>query len=225
MRLSKTFLIILGIGLFVIVGATLGWLYFQEKGKQQMLEEELATLEATLPPLTAEQQQWQARLTSLQSQLSLTRTLFEMAKESFPETVDSTDVDERLFQTADGLELEVISISTAEPKEEQIDKVSYSVTSFSVTVEGKKVAEPGFATQEAYREYIDRVVNALVAYISSITTDTYFGNATIRLASMSIPALPTDEQVERQGAEIERPSVTITIDIYGYQEAEVENNG
>jgi hypothetical protein len=217
MRLSKTAWIVLGVGIFVIVAATLGWLYFNERGKQRELNDSLAEAEGILSPLIVENKDWQNQLNDLQSQLSYTNTLLNMSMADFSLSVESTDVDEKLFEIADSLELEIKSIISSEPTDEDIEGIIYSITPFVVTVEGEQIADPGFAAVSAYELYIDETVNKIVNFVSSLAISEYFSNATIELLTLEVPSLLTEEQLESQSAEVERPLATVRLSFYSYQ--------
>jgi len=217
MRLSKTAWIVLGVGIFVIVAATLGWLYFSERGKQRELNDSLAEAEGILSPLIVENEDWQNQLNELQSQLTYANTLLDMSMADLSLSVESTDVDEKLFEIADTLELEIKSIISSEPTDEDIEGIIYSITPFVVTVEGEQIAEPGFAAASAYEIYIDETVNKIVNFVSTLAISEYFSNATIELLTLEVPNLLTEEQLESQGAEVERPLATVRLAFYSYQ--------
>ncbi len=194
MKISKTALLILGIGIFVIVMGSLGAVYMRQRGEQATLDDSLSVAQADLRTLASEEKDWESQLTQLESELAQATVLLNAAKLKFPHPVESIEVDEKLFIVADNCELEVTSLTADEPSEEDIEDVIFSVTSFAVDVEGE--------------------VDGILSFISTIANDWYFTNATVELVNISIPEPPSEEEEEE---EPEKPSARIKIVIYSYQ--------
>ncbi len=216
MKFSKTAWIILGVGVIVVVAATLMWLYFQESNEQGLLEEELSQKKNQLATLTSQRDSLENRLTQLQSTLNQELSRIEASQSKFPATVESIEIDELLFNIVDTHNLEIISITSVEAIFTEIDDVVLAVTPFAVTIGGRLIEEPGFATAEAYDTYLEETVDDMVACINSIMQNPNFATTFVDLIRAEIPDPMTDEDVEEAGETIERPSVTIEVSVYSY---------
>jgi hypothetical protein len=216
MKFSKTAWIILGVGVIVVVAATLMWLYFQETNEQGLLEEELSQKKNQLATLTSQRDSLENRLTQLQSTLNQELSRIEASQSKFPASVESIEIDELLFNIVDTHNLEIISITSVEAIFTEIDDVVLAVTPFAVTIGGRLIEEPGFATAEAYDTYLEETVDDMVACINSIMQNPNFATTFVDLIRAEIPDPMTDEDVEEAGETIERPSVTIEVSVYSY---------
>ncbi len=183
LKLSKTALLILGIGLFVIVAATLGWLYFKESGGQRELNDSIAEVEAALPTLVSEKEDWESQLSQLESQLTRLKSeltqatlLLNTAKASFPSSVESIEYDELLFNFAHGSNLRITTLIASEPGNEEVEDITYSVTSFTVDVKGE--------------------VAGILDFINTIVTSEDFTCATAELVNINIPEPLTEAEKE-----------------------------
>jgi len=197
MKLSRTAWLILGIGIFAIAIGSLFWVYLEQRGEQQRLDDSLSVAQATLPTLVSERANLESQLSQSESELAQARSLLYEVKASFPESVESIEYDEALFDIADDCDLEIMELTASEPSDEEVESitysdeevesVTYSVASFTVEVEG--------------------TVAHILDFINTITTDEYFINATIERVDMQVPEPDEDET----------PSATIDLIIYGYQ--------
>ena len=216
LRLSKTAWLILGIGIFIIAFGGLYMLYSQQDNEGKQLDDSLLAAQTTLPKVTSEKEDWERQLTQLESQLTqldsqLTQatSLLAQRKMSFPESVESIEYDERLFQIANGSGLEITTLTASEPGDEtvevevediEVEDITYSVTSFMVNVKGK-ASELPFETEEALQNYIDVTVDKILAFITTIVTDKDFTTATVELVNINIPEPLTDEEKEQMKEE------------------------
>jgi len=198
MKLSRTAWLILGIGVFAIAIGSLFWVYLEQRGEQQRLDDSLSVAQATLPTLVSERANLESQLSQSESELAQARSLLYEVKASFPESVESIEYDEALFDIADDCNLKITNLTASEPSDEEVESitysdeevesVTYSVASFTVEVEG--------------------TVPHILDFINTITTDEYFINATIERVDMQVP---------EPGEGKEKPSATIDLIIYGYQ--------
>jgi hypothetical protein len=216
MRFSKTAWIVLGVGVFVIFAAILMWLYFQETNEHGLLEEELLQKEDQLAILTSQQQSLESNLTQLQSTLTQELSRFEAARSKFPVSVESIEIDELLFNIVDTHDLEIISINSAETITSEIDDVIFSITPFIVSIGGRVIEEPGFATAEAYYAYLEETVDDMVACIHSILQNPNFETTFIDEIMVEIPEPMLDEDVVEAEEQIDRPAVIIEMSVYSY---------
>ncbi len=203
MRLSKTAWLILGIGIFVIAFGSLYMVYSRQSGEREQLNNSLLVAQATLPKVVSEKEDWESQLsqlesqlTSLESELAQATSLLDSTEASFQEPVESIESDEELFKIAGYWDLEIISLTAEEPTDEVVDNITYSITPFTVDVEGE--------------------VADILDFISTITTDEYFIAATVELVSIVVPE-PLTEKDKEGLTEGEMPSATIKLVIYGYK--------
>jgi hypothetical protein len=193
MRLSKTAKLILGIGVFIIAVGVLGWVYLEQRGEQQRLDDSLALAQATLPTVTSQREGLENQLTEVDTELVEVVLLLDETKASFPESVESIEYDEALFDIADDCNLDITSVTASEPSDTEVESITYSIASFTVEVKG--------------------TVAHILNFIETIATsdfspgETSFVNADIESVSMSIPEPDEGGQ----------PSATINLIIYGYE--------
>lgn len=250
MRLSKIAWLILGIGIFVIALGGLYFLYSREGDQQEQLNDSLSVAQATLLTLVSEKEDWESQLTQQESQLTqqesqLTQqesqlaqatSLLDIAQASFPESVESIEHDELLFNFAHSYNLRIITLVASEPDSEEVEDITFPVTSFTVNVRGE--------------------VAGILGFINTIVTSDDFLNATVRLVNINIPELLTEAEkeeikegltteimgelaeeelteeereellealaaalaaAEEEIVELETPSATIALAIYSYQ--------
>ncbi len=207
MKLTKTFWLILSIGVFVIAFAALYLIYLQQQRTQEPLDAALATAQTTLPKLTTERTNLENALTELEDELVQAKSRLETAKAVFPALVESIEIDELLFGFAHDWGLEIVRLTASEPGTEtvpvevenvQVEDVAYVITSFTMEVKGQ--------------------VSDILNFINTIVTHEDFTTATVKLVSIAIPE-PLSEE-EKQGLtkeqieareQVETPSATINI--------------
>ena len=188
MRLSKTFWLILGIGISVIAVGVLGWFYLNQRGEQQRLDDNLTVAQSTYSTLVSQRDNLESQLTQSESELAQAESFLLEAKASFPGSVESIEYDDALFGIADDCDLEITKLTASEPSDQEAETITYITASFTVYVEGE--------------------VADILDFINTIATSEYFTNATIELVNMQVPE-PEEENGE--------PSATINLVIYGYQ--------
>ncbi len=202
MKISRTARLILGIGIFTIVVGILCWVCIQKWSEQGQLKNSIELAQATLPRLISERGDLESQLPQAESELAQAESLLNGIKARFPESVESIEYDEVLFEIADDCDLEILELTASEPDDEEIEGITYSVASFVVEVKGK------------YGGYIDKTVGDILDFINTIATSEYspgetnFVNTIIKEVNMEVPE-PGDTD--------EKPTATIKLDIYGYQ--------
>lgn len=193
MKLSKTSLIFLIIGVFIILAGSLGMSYFGQSKEQSLVEEEAAVAQLRLEKLP-NQKQFSSQKEELESQLAKAETQLKAAKMSLyqlPESIEATDT---LFVLAENSQVEVIEISSQGPGTETLDEVTLSVLSLTVTIEGD-------------------ILN-LIAFIYSWTEEYPTGMAT--WVEITVTELVEEEEGEEEVVE-EIPSAIINLFIYSYE--------
>ena len=212
MKLSRIAWLILVIGVFVIASGSLYWLYLQEGPKQEELNEQLSVVQATLPKLAAERADLESTLTGLENKLAQATSQLKTAKAVFPDSVESIEVDELLFEIANNWGLEITSLTASEPSDKmvkvetemediEVEDVTYAVTSFTADVKGE--------------------VTDILSFIQAIVNHQDLNTATVEIVAMVIPEPVSEiekrELSEEEIEEREKPSATITLVIYSYK--------
>lgn len=145
LKLSKRVWLIIAIGIFVIVGIAVGWVYFQQIGEQDELNKQLALLQSRLnvvqlAPLSSRQAE-------LEEQLSQATPQLEAAKSLLSQPVGSVNVTGVLFDLARAYDVAVTEMTSPGPTTEDLEGVTCSVIPVKVKVEGKVPNLVGFITR------------------------------------------------------------------------------
>jgi cell division protein FtsB len=225
MRLSKTVWIILGVVVFVIGAVYLYMMYARQGDEQEQLKAKLATNQATLPKLVAERESWQSQLANLQSELAARQAALaeanlalSQATEGWPQSAESIEYDERLFEIADAWNLDITVVTAVGPKDTQIEGITLTVASFTVEIKGKTPETT--PTEEAdYRDYLYSAVGDILHFIDTIVNDKAFASASIQLVTMQIPEPLTKEALagKERLEEGDIPKAQINLIIYTYK--------
>jgi septal ring factor EnvC (AmiA/AmiB activator) len=118
MKISKTALLVLGIGIFIIVFATLFTMYSRQSGDREQLNDNLAKAQALLPQLVGQRQDLEGQLTQSHEKLAKATSSLTTSEARFPKSVESIEYDETLFKIADDCDLQVVELTASEPKNE-----------------------------------------------------------------------------------------------------------
>ena len=129
MKISKKALLIIGIFVFAIVLGFLISTYVQQAEDRAKVEAELAAQQAIATNLAADREDWEDKLAQAQS-------LLATSKAKFPNSVDSIEYDDDLFEIADDCNLDLTSLSMSKPTSKNIGAVTYSVAPCLVQVKG-----------------------------------------------------------------------------------------
>ncbi len=141
MRLSRTTVLSVTAGAFIIASAGLGMVRSQQVDEQNHLSERLAQTQANLGRVNPEQ--LSSRQAELESQLSQATLQFEAVKAGFSQAMGNVDITGVLFAIAktDGVEITEISSSQSS---ENLEGVTCSAVSLTVNVEGDVPSMVGF---------------------------------------------------------------------------------
>ena len=129
MKISRKVGLILGAIVLVAALVVVGVFYFPQAGELADLNDRLDRAQTLLPSLTKQKQDLEDKLVSAQSSLDTSRV-------EFPESVDSIEYGEYLFEVADDCNVVLTSLSFPGPAARTVDTVSYSVVSLSLPVSG-----------------------------------------------------------------------------------------
>jgi hypothetical protein len=222
MKLSKTVWIILGVAIFIIGFVVLYMMYSRQGDEQEQLKSKIAANQATLVGLIKERESWQSQLLNLQDELAQRQDALaeanlalSQAGTGWPTSAESIEYDEKLFEMADAWNLEITVVKAAEPQEEAVEGITFTVSSFNVEVRGKSRDELSRTSAE-YREYLYKTVDDILAFVHTIVNDKDFASAGIELVSMQVPLPLTQEEID-QDTEQASPTAQINLNIYTYK--------
>jgi len=197
----------------------------------------------TLPTLVSEKEDWESQLTRLESQLTRLKSelaqavsLLNRTAASFPESVESIEYDERLFKIADNWNLEITTLTASEPTDKVVEDITYSVTSFAVDVRGEVANILDFinaiVTSEDFTCATAELVNINVPELltgaeKEAITKRFTGGLLEELAKEDLTEIKRKELLkalaealaaaEEEIEELEMPSASIRLVIYGYK--------
>jgi len=120
---------ILGAVVLVAALVVVGVFYFRQAGERADLNDRLDIAQTLLPALTKQKQDLEDELASAQSSLDTSRV-------EFPESVDSIEYGEYLFEIADDCNVALASLSFPKPTTKKVGTVTYSVVSLSLPIKG-----------------------------------------------------------------------------------------
>lgn len=210
MKVSKTALLVLGIGIFILVFAILFVLYSGQSGEQEGLSSKLATTQGLLPELIAEREDLVGQLVQWEGELDKARLALSQSEGRFPKSVQSIEYDETIFKLAGECDLLIIELTASEPSNEQVKgtDIAYDVTTVEVVV--KNVESPP-GTAGDFEVYIDQTVDKVLEFVHLVAVTPDFNVATIKV--VAIENLEPPEELE--GGET-GPEATIKLAIYGF---------
>jgi hypothetical protein len=209
MKISKTALIVLGIGIFILAFAIIFFLYSGQNGEREQLNNRLATTQALLPGLIAEKEDVAGQLAQQQADIDKASAALDKSEARFPKSAESIEYDETIFKLAEQSGLLIVELSASEPTKEGVKgtDISYNVSTFTVVLWNADSA-PGNAAD--YELYINQTVDKVLNFVHLVATTPDFGVATIRV--VSIDGLEPPEKLE--GNET-GPEATLEVAVYG----------
>jgi len=145
LKLSKTTLLVIAVGAFIIISATLGVVFSQQVSEQNQLNEKLVLAKSNLERVRLEKSS--SRQAELEGQLSQVTSQFEAVKAIFSQPVGSTAVTGILFDVAEAHGLEVTELSSSGQATESLEGVTCSVISLTAKVEGDILNLVNFVTK------------------------------------------------------------------------------
>jgi len=187
MKLSKIAWWILGIGFFVIASAVLVTLLSQQSGDAEQLEDNLVVTQTLFIKLVSDREALTGQLAQLENQLDEAETAYSQSQANFPDAVMSIEYDEEIFSLADNSNLEVMSLTASEPRENKVEDIPFDNTVFEVEVRG--------------------AVTNILTFIDDIANGGYFDSATVVLINLEVP----------ETGQAEQPLAVIKIIIYSYE--------
>jgi hypothetical protein len=211
LKLSRTAWLILSIGIFVIAVGGLYMVYRGQVAQQQELNTKLSQAQAELPPLVSQREDLEGQLAGLENDMAQVISSLESNKAKFPESVDSIEYGEVLFNIADDSGLKIVILTASGTEDEEVDGIIYSVTLFDVVVKGEVDDVLDFV----------HVISTSDGFTTTTGELTDFTTATVELVDISVPDPLSEEVKEGMTAaemdEAESPSAAIKITVYSYK--------
>jgi len=204
MKFSKSALIFLVSGIFVIIVAVLGMIYLNQTSQHERLKEELALAQMRIKNYPAKQAELLSQREELKSRLAEAESQLAVAKDSLNRPVESIEASNALFQIATIAEacyVNVTDITSPGLEVQTLEGVNLSCLPISVTIEGD--------------------LSDINEFIYKWTKE--YPTGVVKSVAITVPEPPVDEEIaegdqEQEEAEEERkPSATITLFIYSYE--------
>jgi hypothetical protein len=163
LKLTKTSWLILSIGIFIVVVASLGITRSQQLQERDQLDEKLSVAEMRLSKLQVRELREQQE--ELQKRLDERETRLMTAKDSLQQPVESIDVTDEFFAIAQYCGVKVMNISSSGIKSEKLGRIACSVISLNAVVDGE--------------------VSDLISFVIKLNSD--FTTGVVQSAQISIP--------------------------------------
>ena len=128
-KIDKKIWLLIGIVIIVIALVILFRIYTQQVKERDQLTIDLETQQALLQMLTTQENNQQEKLNAAES-------LLNTSQAKFPESVESIEYGEDLFKIADDCNVDITKITPSMPTSKTVGAVTYSVSSFAITVQG-----------------------------------------------------------------------------------------
>ena len=129
MKIGRKALLVLGAVAIVAALVVVGMLYFRQAGERADLNDRLDRAQTLVPGLSKQKQDLEGQLASAQSSL-------ETSKAQFPESVDSIEYGEYLYEIAADCNVYLDSLNFPRPAAATLGGVACSVVSLSLPVRG-----------------------------------------------------------------------------------------
>jgi hypothetical protein len=129
MKLSRKVGLIVVVIIIVAALAVLYSIYARQASERAQLNDRLSYAQTLLPGLINNRENKEDELTQAQS-------LLDASKAQFPESVESIEYGDDLFEIADDCNVSLTKLSASKPSNKAVGAVTYSVSSFTVAVSG-----------------------------------------------------------------------------------------
>jgi hypothetical protein len=129
MKLSKKALLIVVIVIFVVALGVLFYIYSGQNGERAQLNERLSYAKTLLPGLVNNRETKEDELTQAESLLTASQA-------QFPESIESIEYGDDLFEIADDCNVSLTKLAASKPTYKTVGGVTYSISSFDVVVQG-----------------------------------------------------------------------------------------
>jgi hypothetical protein len=161
MRLSRKVWLILGAVVLIaaLVGAYV--VYYQTAQERNDLSSRLTEAQDSVTTLTANK-------TDLQNQLAQAQSLFDASQAKFPQSVESIEYGEYLYEIAHDCNVELLSLTFPKPASKKVGGVTYSVVSLTLPISGS--------------------LDNIFAFIDTLITDDRFASTEVKGITITMGA-------------------------------------
>jgi hypothetical protein len=170
MKISRKVWLILGAVILVAALVSLYMVYSRQAGERDELNARLSRAQTLLPALTANKNE-------LENQLAQAESSLNTSQAQFPESVESIEYGEYLFEIADDCNVNLASLNFPKPTDKKVGAVTYSVVSLALPVSGTLADIFNFIdtirTDERFASADVKSVNIDVAGSATINVDIY----------------------------------------------------
>ena len=129
MKLSKKFLLITVIVIFAVALGVLFSIYSGQNSERAQFNDRLSQAQTLLPGLINNRETKEDELTQAESLLAASQA-------QFPESVESIEYGDDLFEIADDYDVILTRLTASKPTSKTVGTVTYSISSFTVVVQG-----------------------------------------------------------------------------------------
>jgi len=139
LKLSKTTLIALCVGIFVVLGGSLGLAYTGQGQKQGQLSTELASTQALLNKQTANfvKEGLPAKQKDLETRLTRAESGIKDIRAKLRQIIQSIEATDNLFKTAYSSNVSITAVKSTPPGKEKLGGTSYDILPLNVELEGE----------------------------------------------------------------------------------------
>ena len=180
MKLNKKVWLIVVIVIFAVVLGILFSIYAGQARELGQLEKALNATEKLESGLTGNKEK-------LDGELRTAKLKLDESQEEFPESVESIEYDDDLFEIADDCNVGLTKLTASKPTNKTVGAVTYSVSSFVVVVQGS--------------------IDNILEFIYAIRTGEGF----------DLPDFPWSAEVTSVKINVSGGSATVNLVIYGYK--------
>jgi len=129
MKLSKKFLLITVIVIFAVALGVLFSIYSGQNSERAQFNDRLSQAQTLLPGLINNTETKEDELTQAEALLAASQA-------QFPESVESIEYGDDLFEIADDCNVSLTRLTASKPTSKTVGTVTYSISSFTVVVHG-----------------------------------------------------------------------------------------
>lgn len=196
-KLSKTSLMILGVGVMIVVSVALYLAYSQYVSQRDALYVTIETAQKKIAQVSTEKRSLEPQLTQLQQKTAELKASYDKAKGEFPNvTIQSIENDEELSGLAEDSSVTFTRLTATDSTALQEGNLTYFVTDFSIEVKGDRTN--------------------VLDFIHRVAMSSYFATATINTVNLT-----TGGDAPTPGApEVPAPvnySLFLSLTIYRYE--------
>jgi len=164
MKISRKVGLILGAVILIAALVVVGMFYFQQAGERNDLKAKLSAAQNLSDVLAAQKK-------TLENQLAQAQLSLDTSRAKIPQSVESIEYGEYLFEIADECNVNLASLNFPKPTNKKVGAVTYSVVSLSLPISG--------------------ALTDIFAFIDVIRTDERFASAAVTGIDINIAGSAT----------------------------------